>query len=80
MATPQEKAQRVSWFVDTKSDLQTLRNFRTKYGGGPSVTSINSCMAQEIYGDRDKRTSEKNIEYSLDVLRAATNGAHIEVY
>ena len=32
MATPQEKAQRVSWFIETESDLQTRRNFRTKYG------------------------------------------------
>ena len=36
MATPQEKAQCVSWFIETKSDLQTQRNFRTKYGRDPS--------------------------------------------
>ena len=37
MATPQEKAQCVSWFIETKSDLQThcQRNFRTKYGRDP---------------------------------------------
>ena len=36
MATPQEKAQCVPWFIETKSDLQTQRNFRTKYGRDPS--------------------------------------------
>ena len=36
MATPQEKAQCVSWFVETKSDMQTQRNYRIKYGRHPS--------------------------------------------
>ena len=35
MATPREKAQRVSWFTETKSDLQTRRNLRTKYERDP---------------------------------------------
>ena len=35
MATPQEKAQCVSRFVETKSDLQAQRNFRTKYRRDP---------------------------------------------
>ena len=35
MAAPQEKAQCVSWFIESKSDLQTRRNFRTKYGRDP---------------------------------------------
>lgn len=35
MATPQEKAQCVSWFIETKSDRQTKRNYRTKYGRDP---------------------------------------------
>ena len=35
MATPREKAQCVSWFIETKLDLQTRRNFRTKYGRDP---------------------------------------------
>ena len=53
MATPQEKTQCVSWLIETKSDKQTQRNYRTKYGRDPPVTSVNLCMAQEIYGDRD---------------------------
>ena len=35
MAISQVKAQCVSWFIQSKSDLQTERNFRTKYGRGP---------------------------------------------
>ena len=29
MTAPQEKAQSVSWFIETKSGLQTRRNFRS---------------------------------------------------
>ena len=36
MTTPQEKAQCVSWSIESKSDLQTRRNFRIKYGTDPS--------------------------------------------
>ena len=32
MTTPQEKVQCVSWFIETKSDFQTQRNYRSKYG------------------------------------------------
>ena len=35
MTTPQEKAQCVSWFIETKSDVQTERNYRSKYGRDP---------------------------------------------
>ena len=31
MFTPQEKAECVSWFIKTKSDFQTQRNYTTKY-------------------------------------------------
>ena len=41
MATPQEKAQCVSWFIETKSDVQAQQKYRTKYGrdppSGPSI-------------------------------------------
>ena len=42
MVTPQEKAQRrVSWFIKTKSDVQTQRRYRTKNGKDPpSCSSI----------------------------------------
>ena len=35
MTTPQEKAQCVSWLIETKSDVQTQRNYRTKYETDP---------------------------------------------
>ena len=31
ITTPQEKAQCVSWFIKTKSDIQAQRNFIAKY-------------------------------------------------
>ena len=41
MATRQERAQCVSWFIETKSDVRTQRKYRTKYGrdppSGPSI-------------------------------------------
>ena len=35
MTTAQEKAQCVSWFIETKSDVQTQRNHKSKYGRDP---------------------------------------------
>ena len=32
MTTPQEKAQCLSWFIEIKSDVQTQRNYRSRYG------------------------------------------------
>ena len=44
MTTPQEKAQCVSWFIETKSDVQTQRNYKSKYGRDPSSRpSIRLC-------------------------------------
>ena len=41
MATPQEKAQCVAWFIQIKSDMQTQQNYRNKYGKDrPSRPSI----------------------------------------
>ena len=31
MSIPQEKAQCVSWFIETKSDIQAQQNLRRKY-------------------------------------------------
>ena len=39
MVTHQEKAQCVSWFIETKSDVQTQRRYRTKYGKNPPSRS-----------------------------------------
>ena len=69
MATPREKAQCVSWFIETKSDLQTRRNFKTnnKYGRvPPSRSSIRGSMVTRIVFDKGRsgrpRTSEENID------------------
>ena len=35
MAIPQEKAQCVSWFIETKIDVQSQKKYRTKYGRDP---------------------------------------------
>ena len=35
MATLQEKTQCVSWFIETKLDVQTQQKYRTKYGKDP---------------------------------------------
>ena len=35
MTTAREKAQCVSWFIETKSDVQTQRNYRSKYERDP---------------------------------------------
>ena len=41
MVTPQEKAQCVPWFIETKSDVQTQHRYRTKnMKDSPSRSSI----------------------------------------
>ena len=41
MVTPQEKAQCVSWFIETKLDVQTQQRYGTKNGKDPpSCSSI----------------------------------------
>ncbi|CAL1268421.1 unnamed protein product [Larinioides sclopetarius] len=64
MATAQETAQFVFWFIETKSDTQTHGNYRTKYGKEPP--SRPSRVGREIYGDRlgigqSKKRMKKNI-------------------
>ena len=71
MTTPQEKAQCVSWFIETKFDGQTQRNYRSKYRRDPpSCPSIclwhNKFMETGTLFDTRRcerlRTSEENIE------------------
>ena len=40
MVTPEEKAQSVSWLIETKSDVQTQGRYRTKYGKDPPLRSL----------------------------------------
>ena len=53
MTTAREKAQCVSWFIETKSDVQTQQNYISKYGRDPPSCPSICLWAQEIYGDRD---------------------------
>ena len=79
MSTVQEKAQCVSWFIETKSDIQAQRNFRRKYGRKPPARPTIRYFATNLpLVDMLARTWQE-IEYRLDIVRA-TNGAHIEMY
>ena len=49
MTTAQEKAQCVSWFIKTKSDIQTQRNFIAKYAKrAPARQSIRNRHKQFV--------------------------------
>ena len=72
MTTPQEKAQCVSWFIKTKSEVQTQRNYKSKYGRDPpSHPSIRLWYKKfmetgTVFDTRRSgrpRTSEENIEH-----------------
>jgi len=71
MATTQEKVQCVSWYIETKSDVETQRNYRTKYGKDPpSCPSIRAWHRKFIETgsvsdkERDQRstTSDEHID------------------
>ena len=71
MTTPQEKAQCLSWFIETKSDVQTQRNYIITYGRDPpSRPSIRLWHKKfietgTVFDTRKSgrpRTSEENIE------------------
>ena len=71
MTTLQEKAQCVSWFIEAKSDVQTQRNYRSKYGRDPPPRPL-ICLWHKkfmetgtVFDTRRSgrpRTSEENIE------------------
>ena len=71
MTTAQEKAQCVSWFIQTKSDVQTQQNYRSKCGRDlPSRPSIHLWHKKfmetgTVFDARRSgrpRPSEENIE------------------
>ena len=71
MTTAQEKAQCVSWFIETKSDIQTQRNYTIKYAKqAPARQSIRNWHKQfmetgtVLHKPRSgrPRTSEEDIE------------------
>ena len=51
MATPQEKAQSVSWFIETKLDVQTHESTEASIER-PTIMFFILSMAQELYGAR----------------------------
>ena len=70
-AAPQEKAQSISWFIETKSDVQIQRKYGSKYGKDPpSRSSIRrwhkNYMKRGSVLDAERsgrpRISKKNIE------------------
>ena len=63
ITTAQEKAQCVSWFIETKSDVQTSETTEVSMEE-TTITSFNSFMAQEIYGDRDSVCSMQGEEWA----------------
>ena len=68
MTTPQDKAQCVSWFIETKSDVQTQQNYRSKYGrdppSRPSIRLWHKKFMETVFDTRSgrPRTSEENIK------------------
>ena len=71
MTTPQEKAQCVSWFIETKSDVQTQRNYRSKYGRDPPLRPSIRLWHKKLSGsstDGLHRRTLKSLPYTLDVF------------
>ena len=80
------------WFIETKSSLQTQRNFRTKYGTDPpSRPSIRArrkkFMEKETVFDKGKSERPRTFEQKKkkkcrsckkSSIVLTTNGAHIE--
>ena len=71
MSTLQEKVQCVSWFTETKSDIQAQRNFRRKYGkqspARPTIRAwhkkfIETGNVLQRKGAGQPQTSEEEIE------------------
>ena len=74
----QEKAQCVEWFIETKSDTQVQRRFRTNYNRTPpSRTTIRAWYkkfkgtgsVEHKKGAGRPRTSEENVERIRERIR-----------
>ena len=71
MTTPQEKARCVSWFIETKSDIQAQRNFIAKYAKPAAARQSIRNWHKQFVGTATllleprsgwSKTSEKGIE------------------
>ena len=85
MSTPQEKSQCVSWFIETKSDIQAqLWSYVRDIFYRIKVRDINDLQYRIIEAidtvtiDMLARTWQE-IEYRLYIVRAP-DGAHVEMY
>ena len=62
MSTPQEKAQCVSWFIETKSDIQAQRNFRRKYGrklpARPSIRAWHKKFMETVVWYKERELAD----------------------
>ena len=83
ISTPQEKAQCVSWFIETKSDIDAQQSFRRKYKRNRDINDLQHRIIEAIDTftvDMLARTKTwQEIEYRLDIVRA-TNDAHVELH
>ncbi|GFT94317.1 DUF4817 domain-containing protein [Nephila pilipes] len=72
MGTPQEKAQSVAWFIESKSDTRVQRKFRTKFKRVPSsrrsirewhtnFLTTGSVLHKKEVGR--PRTNDENVEW-----------------
>jgi hypothetical protein len=90
MATVQQKAMCILWFLKTKSVIKTQRRYRTQYGKAPpSDNAIQRWLKQfqetdtalaaiETVTPQMLENTWREIEYRLDILRAMKD-AHVEV-
>ena len=85
MITPQEKAQCVCWFIETKSDVQTQRNYRSKYERDPPSRSSIRLWHKKfmetgtVFNTRRSgrpRTSEENIERVRQAFQRSPMKSH----
>ena len=63
MTTPEEKAQCVSWFIETKSDIQTQRNYRSS--GGYSNLGARGKNFQKLMLSEKKKRSDLGLHIFL---------------
>ena len=75
MSTPQEKAQCVSWFVETKSDIQAQQDFRRKYGKKPPARPTIRTWHKKFMGTgsvlQRKKAGRPQISQEIESMRVA---------
>ena len=75
MSTPQEKAQSVSWFIETKSDNQPQQNFRRKYGRKPPARPTSQAWHKKFMETgsvlQRKGAGQPQISQEIESMRVA---------